>query len=205
MKASRPWSVKTTPSACCSAPLVRGRKGHYRELFETIQSRATCTGSMVKWWSRKGLPDRYKVHDIEVVVDDHRLLALDDDGNPPTKTPNWRGAQKKMRFRLAGKKKREGFRPTMPCPGTFPAPSCARTGISYAEPEPNLFSFNSPYGAQHLQRPGTGGGSLPGVIIPMGRRTRAKAVWRHWGPENRMDETVVEAMPAAEDIRPEPI
>ena len=75
------------------APLVRGRKGHYRELFESIQKqgylRARVDGEVVELEPGYRV-DRYKVHDIEAVVD--RVVmpdepALDAEANRPTKKP----------------------------------------------------------------------------------------------------------------------
>ena len=135
------------------APLVRGRKGHYRELFETIQKqgylRARVDGEVVEL--EKGFRvDRYKVHDIEVVVD--RIVvpappALDDDGKPAHED-----AERVMRSVRTALAMGKGSMMVLPVDDALPrhfsrALMCPTTGISYPEPEPNLFSFNSPYGA----------------------------------------------------------
>ena len=135
------------------APLVRGRKGHYRELFETIQKqgylRARVDGEVVEL--EKGFRvDRYKVHDIEVVVD--RIVvpappALDDDGKPANED-----AERVMRSVRTALAMGKGSMMVLPVDDAMPrhfsrALMCPTTGISYPEPEPNLFSFNSPYGA----------------------------------------------------------
>ncbi|MEN9395044.1 MAG: hypothetical protein RL362_1265, partial [Bacteroidota bacterium] len=125
------------------APIVKARKGHYRELFEQFMRqgflRARVDGQIVEL--TKGMKlDRYKVHDIELVID--RLA-----GNEPE-------SRIKDSVRLALK---QGKGSMMVAPldekskGDVQHYSkflmCPTSGISYPEPEPNLFSFNSPYGA----------------------------------------------------------
>ncbi len=123
------------------APLVRGRKGHYRELFEDIRKKGflkvRVDGVIMDLVARMQL-DRYKIHDIEVVVD--RLQVTDD-----------------MKFRVS-----QSLQKTLQMGKDllFILPNeeknvvqyskqlmCLDTGISYEEPSPNAFSFNSPYGA----------------------------------------------------------
>ena len=123
------------------APLVRGRKGHYRELFEDIRKKGflkvRVDGEVLDLTARMQL-DRYKIHDIEVVVD--RLQATDD-----------------MKFRLS-----QSVQKTLAMGKDLlfllinddnkvvqysKQLMCIETGISYEEPSPNAFSFNSPYGA----------------------------------------------------------
>ena len=135
------------------APLVRGRKGHYRELFETIQKqgylRARVDGEVVELEPGFRV-DRYKVHDIEAVVD--RIVvpdppALDEDGKPANEE-----AARVMRSLRTALAMGKGSMMVLPVDDAVPrhfsrALMCPTTGISYPEPEPNLFSFNSPYGA----------------------------------------------------------
>ena len=135
------------------APLVRGRKGHYRELFETIQKqgylRARVDGDVVELEPGFRV-DRYKVHDIEVVVD--RIVvpdppALDEEGKPASED-----AARVMRSLRTALAMGKGSMMVLPVDDAVPrhfsrALMCPTTGISYPEPEPNLFSFNSPYGA----------------------------------------------------------
>jgi len=135
------------------APLVRGRKGHYRELFETIQKqgylRARVDGEVVELEPGFRV-DRYKVHDIEAVVD--RIIvpdppALDEDGKPANEE-----AARVMRSLRTALAMGKGSMMVLPVDDAVPrhfsrALMCPTTGISYPEPEPNLFSFNSPYGA----------------------------------------------------------
>ena len=123
------------------APLVRGRKGHYRELFEDIRKKGylkvRVDGEVMDLKPRMQI-DRYKIHDIEVVVD--RLAVTDE-----------------MRFRLS-----QSVQKTLQLGKDLmfllinddnklvqysKLLMCEETGISYEEPSPNAFSFNSPYGA----------------------------------------------------------
>lgn len=123
------------------APLVKGRKGHYRELFEQIIkqgfSKVRIDGEIKEL--EKGMRlDRYKVHDIEVVVD--RLEVSDASWERLSKTVGLamkHGNKSMMVMDYESGKIRHFSRMLM----------CPTSGISYPEPEPNLFSFNSPYGA----------------------------------------------------------
>ena len=128
------------------APLVRSRKGHYRELFEAMRRKGYLNmridGELVE--IKLGMKvDRYKNHDIEVVID---KMAL-------PKTPTEGGADERLRKSVAlAMKQGEGlimildkdsgevkyFTKILMCP---------TTGISYSDPAPNNFSFNSPQGA----------------------------------------------------------
>lgn len=123
------------------APLIRGRKGHYRELFEDIRKKGFLkvrVDGEVKDLVPKMQVDRYKIHDIEVVID--RLPVT-----PDMKLRISQSVQKAMQvgkgllFLLLNDKGDviQYSRQLM----------CEETGISYEEPSPNSFSFNSPYGA----------------------------------------------------------
>lgn len=125
------------------APLVRARKGHYRELFEKLgkqgYGKVRIDGEIID--ITKGLQaDRYKTHDIEVVVD--RLIINNTSISDPRfkrslQTALSLGEGAIMVTDKSGKKV-QFFSQHLTCPST---------GISYKLPEPNLFSFNSPYGA----------------------------------------------------------
>ncbi len=123
------------------APLVRGRKGHYRELFEDVRKKGFLkvrVDGEVKDLAPKMQVDRYKIHDIELVVD---RLQVNDDLKP-------RLSQSVQQTLKLGKEllflsvndsdKVVQFSKQL---------MCEETGISYEEPSPNSFSFNSPYGA----------------------------------------------------------
>jgi len=123
------------------APLVKGRKGHYRELFESVMKqgyvRARIDGVLVELESGMKL-DRYKVHDIEVVVD--RLeVRLDDEERMLRSIKTALNLGKgNMGLLVHGEVNLRHFSRNLMCP---------TTGDAYPDPEPNLFSFNSPYGA----------------------------------------------------------
>lgn len=124
------------------APVIRSRKGHYRELFEQIGKqgfvKVRIDGEITD--IVKGLKvDRYKTHDIEIVID--RLLVKDSDelDRRLTETINtamYHGDDLLMVLEEGENKARYFSRDLM----------CPSTGISYPTPEPNTFSFNSPKG-----------------------------------------------------------
>ena len=123
------------------APLVRGRKGHYRELFEDIRKKGYLKVRIdgeVKDLVAKMQLDRYKIHDIEVVVD---RLAVTDDMKVRVSQSVQKTLQvgKDLMFLLINDDNKvvQYSKQLM----------CIDTGISYEEPSPNAFSFNSPYGA----------------------------------------------------------
>lgn len=123
------------------APLVRGRKGHYRELFEQVMRqgylRARVDGELIELESGYRV-DRYKVHDIEVVVD-RIAVRLDDEQRllRSIRTALGLGKGSMVVTEHDGGGMRHFSRNLM----------CPTTGMAYPDPEPNLFSFNSPYGA----------------------------------------------------------
>lgn len=123
------------------APIVRGRKGHYRELFEQFRKqgylRVRVDGEILELRERMQL-DRYKIHDIELVID--RLLVQDD-----AKARLSQSVQKSL---LMGKDLMFVLEHETDKVSQYSSQlMCAETGISYEEPSPNTFSFNSPYGA----------------------------------------------------------
>jgi excinuclease ABC subunit A len=123
------------------APAVRGRKGHYRELFEEIRKKgfvkARIDGEMVELKPKLQV-DRYKIHDIEIVVD--RI--------PVTDAMKTRLAESVAQCLKMGDGLmfvlEEGKAKVVQFSKQF---MCEETGLSYEEPSPNSFSFNSPYGA----------------------------------------------------------
>jgi excinuclease ABC subunit A len=123
------------------APLVRGRKGHYRELFEEIRKKGFLkvrVDGEVMDLTPKLQVDRYKIHDIEVVVD---RLAITDDMKVRVSQSVQQTIKmgKDLMFLLINDSNTvvQYSKQLM----------CIETGISYEEPSPNAFSFNSPYGA----------------------------------------------------------
>ncbi|MDF2448228.1 MAG: uvrA2 [Bacteroidota bacterium] len=138
------------------APVVKGRKGHYRELFEDVRkkgfNKVRIDGSIVDITAKMQV-DRYKIHDIEIVID---RLEIGKDVKPrlhqslQTAMKQGKGTimvieheemepkPKKKPASGFGFGKVQFFSRSLMCP---------TSGISYDEPAPNLFSFNSPYGA----------------------------------------------------------
>jgi excinuclease ABC subunit A len=122
------------------APVVKGRKGHYRELFEQIRKQGYVKVRIdgeIQDMTAKMQVDRYKIHDIEIVVD--RLLV--DRKDHKRLVDSVRSAMRlgKGIIKISDKENNVShFSRFLMCPST---------GISYDEPQPNSFSFNSPYGA----------------------------------------------------------
>ena len=123
------------------APKIRGRKGHYRELFAQVLkmgfTKVRIDGEMTEI-TKNLKTDRYKIHDIEIVVD--RLLVSEKDKKriyDDVVTAMKHGDKSMMIMDFETREIRHFSRSLM----------CPTTGISYPEPEPNLFSFNSPYGS----------------------------------------------------------
>ena len=123
------------------APAVKRRKGHYRELFETIRkkgfSKVRVDGE-IKQLTLNMAVDRYKIHDIEIVID--RLTVRDTAQLRLTNSlrlalKNGKGVLMVLDHATDEVKNYSKYL------------MCPTTGISYPEPEPNTFSFNSPYGA----------------------------------------------------------
>ncbi len=125
------------------APLIKGRKGHYRELFEQIRKQGYTKvrlDGVVTDITPKMQADRYKIHDIEVLID-----RID--------------AKKDARFRISESVKsalKTGKGTLVLIEGDGKSEKAyhfskylmdPESGISYDEPQPNTFSFNSPYGA----------------------------------------------------------
>ncbi|MCK5637652.1 MAG: excinuclease ABC subunit UvrA, partial [Flavobacteriaceae bacterium] len=126
------------------APVIKSRKGHYRELFEQISKqgfvRVRVDGEMRE--IKKGMQlDRYKTHDIEIVID--RLVINDKSEkrlNESIKTAMYHGDDTLIIINAEEDSNTipRYFSRNLMCP---------TSGISYPKPEPNSFSFNSPKGA----------------------------------------------------------
>ena len=123
------------------APAVRGRKGHYRELFEHIRqagfTRVRVDGAM-REIEFGMMVDRYKTHDIEIVVD--RIEVHEDSLTRIKKSVQtaFRYGKGLLMVLDNDSQQLRYFSRLLMCP---------TTGLSYEDPEPNTFSFNSPYGA----------------------------------------------------------
>jgi excinuclease ABC subunit A len=121
------------------APVVKGRKGHYRELFQQIRkmgfAKVRVDGEVTDLVPKMQV-DRYKTHDIEIVVD--RVIVTAEDRYRITesvKTALMHG--KGIMMVLDAEKQVQHFSKYLMDP---------ETGLAYDEPAPNTFSFNSPYG-----------------------------------------------------------
>mgnify|MGYP006162100893 FL=1 len=125
------------------APVIRSRKGHYRELFEQIAKQGFVkvrVDGEIRDLDYGMKVDRYKTHDIETVID-RVLIKSDEDTDKrlteSIKTAMYHGDDIMMVIEQESGEVRYFSRNLM----------CPTTGISYQNPEPNLFSFNSPKGA----------------------------------------------------------
>lgn len=124
------------------APLVRSRKGHYRELFQNISKKGfievRVDGKITEIAPGMKL-DRYKIHDIEIVIDKLKLneKTSDERLKESMQTAMKQGDGVMMLFDMESQEIRYFSRESM----------CPTSGISYPKPEPNTFSFNSPKGA----------------------------------------------------------
>ena len=128
------------------APLVRSRKGHYRELFEAMRRKGYLTmrvdGELTE--IVRGMKvDRYKNHNIEVVIDKLQVKAAADTAAPDERL------KKSIAIAM---KQGEGLimildKDTNALKHFSKRLMCPTTGISYSDPAPNNFSFNSPQGA----------------------------------------------------------
>lgn len=127
------------------APIIKGRKGHYRELFVQLRkkgyTKVRIDGEIQDLVPKMQL-DRYKIHDIEIVID--RLLVREKDKFRITQSLKT-GLQEGKGILMLLVPKQEGQKEVVRHFSKFLM--CPSTGISYDEPAPNLFSFNSPYGA----------------------------------------------------------
>jgi len=164
------------------APVIKSRKGHYRDLFEQISKqgfiRVRVDGEIQE--IKKGMRlDRYKTHDIEIVID---RLQIDNTSekrlNETIKTAMYHGEDVLLVVDNENDKPRYFSRNLM----------CPTSGISYPMPEPNSFSFNSPKGAcQHCNGlgkvnevnidkiiPNKSNSIIAGGIVPLGEH---KSSW----------------------------
>ena len=121
------------------APLVRGRKGHYRELFESMRRKGYLNirvDGELKEITQGMKVDRYKNHDIEVVID--KLQVPSDDRLKKSISIAMKQGEGLVMILDKDTGAIKHFSKRLMCP---------TTGISYSEPAPNTFSFNSPQGA----------------------------------------------------------
>ncbi|MBQ7513528.1 MAG: excinuclease ABC subunit UvrA, partial [Prevotella sp.] len=138
------------------APLVRGRKGHYRELFESMRRKGYLhirIDGEVQEITIGMKVDRYKTHDIEVVIDRMAVKALPENPDSPDNPESPKKVDERLKKSVGiAMKQGEGLIMIMDYEtGSVKHFSrrlmCPTSGISYSDPAPNTFSFNSPQGA----------------------------------------------------------
>ena len=168
------------------APMVRSRKGHYRELFENIQKKgflwARVDGEIVEVTPGMKV-DRYKTHNIEVVVDKLAVNCKDGERLKKSLEQAMKMGEGQIMVAEQGSEELKYYSKQLMCP---------TTGLCYHEPAPNNFSFNSPQGAcPHCK--GLGMVSLidedkiipdrnlsvaEGALAPLGKMKKAFIFWQ---------------------------
>ncbi|MBQ9651837.1 MAG: excinuclease ABC subunit UvrA [Prevotella sp.] len=188
------------------APLVRGRKGHYRELFESMRKKGFLhirVDDEILELQRGMKVDRYKNHNIEVVVDKVSGNVSQADRLRQSVELAMRQGEGQLMILEKGSNTPRFFSRHLMCP---------TTGISYGDPAPNKFSFNSPEGACPVCK-GLGsvneidlGKVIPnkklsiheGAIIPLGKFKNQMIFWQIDAILNKYDldlKTPVEDIP----------
>lgn len=123
------------------APLVRNRKGHYRELFESMRKKGYLNirvDGEVKEITRGMKTDRYKNHNIEVVIDKLQVQDKDDERLKKSVATAMKQGDGLLMIMEKDSNEAKYYSKRLMCP---------TTGMSYGDPAPNKFSFNSPEGA----------------------------------------------------------
>ena len=123
------------------APVVRSRKGHYRELFESMRRKGYLNARIdgeVREITKGMKLDRYKNHDIEIVIDKLAVGDKDDDRLRKSVAVAMRAGEGLLMVLDKDTNNLKHYSKRLMCP---------TTGISYGDPAPNNFSFNSPQGA----------------------------------------------------------
>ena len=123
------------------APVVRGRKGHYKELFEQIRRRGflhvSVDGELMELRPNMRV-DRYKIHFIDIVIDKMVIEADDRKRLKMSVETAMKQGKGVMRVQVKDQQETRFYSRKLMCP---------TTGISYDDPAPYTFSFNSPQGA----------------------------------------------------------
>ncbi len=123
------------------APVIQGRKGHYRDLFEHIRKQGFLkvrVDGEIRELSFGMQLDRYKVHDIEIVIDTILIKEEYTQRIQQSLKTALRHGKGILMIQKTDSKNVRHFSKHLMCPSS---------GIAYNDPEPNSFSFNSPYGA----------------------------------------------------------
>ena len=168
------------------APVVRNRKGHYKELFETIRRKGylyVCVDGEIREIVHGMKLDRYKNHSIEIVVDKLCVQQKDDKRlHASVATAMQQGEGQLMVYDAETETVRHYSKRLM----------CPETGLSYRDPAPHNFSFNSPQGACPRCK-GLGYVSLidmdkvipdrnlsvyEGAILPLGKYKNSMIFWQ---------------------------
>ena len=168
------------------APLVKGRKGHYKELFETTRKKGYLHVRIdgdIQELSYGLKVDRYKIHDIELVID--RIIVQDSNRQRLSKSLK-QGMQQGDGIIMILDVEADSIRyfsKNLMCP---------TTGISYNEPAPHNFSFNSPHGACPTFKglgfineidiekiiPNPSLSIYNGAIVPLGKHKNSVIYWQ---------------------------
>ena len=168
------------------APVVRSRKGHYRELFESMRRKGYLNirvdGEVLEI-TRGMKVDRYKNHDIEVVIDKLKVQPKDDERLKKSVSVAMKQGDGLIMVLDAESGEAKYFSKRLMCP---------TTGISYSDPAPNNFSFNSPQGACQRCKglgyvneididkviPDRSQSIYKGAIIPLGKYKNQMVFWQ---------------------------
>lgn len=168
------------------APLVRNRKGHYRELFESMRKKGYLyirVDGEVKEITRGMKTDRYKNHNIEVVIDKLQVQDKDDERLKKSVATAMKQGDGLLMIMEKDTNEAKYYSKRLMCP---------TTGMSYGDPAPNKFSFNSPEGAcPHCKglgiineidinkvMPDTGLSIRQGAIVPLGKYKNQMIFWQ---------------------------
>lgn len=168
------------------APLVRNRKGHYRELFESMRKKGYLyirVDGDVKEIVRGMKTDRYKNHNIEVVIDKLQVQDKDDERLKKSVAAAMKQGDGLLMIMEKDTNEAKYYSKRLMCP---------TTGISYGDHAPNKFSFNSPEGACprckglgyvneidiNKVMPDTGLSIKQGGIIPLGKYKNQMIFWQ---------------------------
>lgn len=168
------------------APLVRQRKGHYRELFESMRRKGylymRVDGKVVEI-TRGMKVDRYKNHNIEVIIDKLRVQGKDDERLKKSVQIAMKQGDGILMIMEKDNESVRNFSKRLMDPVT---------GLSYGEPAPNIFSFNSPEGAcpkckglgvineidMEKVIPNNSMSIYDGAIVPLGKHKNQMIFWQ---------------------------
>ena len=168
------------------APLVKNRKGHYRELFESLRRKGYLNVRVdgeIKEIVQGMKTDRYKVHDIEVVIDKLKVSSKDTERLKRSVGIAMSQGGGLVMIVDADSGQIKHYSRRLICP---------TTGISYTDPAPNTFSFNSPQGACQRCKglgyvneidldkiiPNRNESIYNGAIVPLGKHKNTMIFWQ---------------------------